>query len=120
MRTASFGADAGRARQAGAVPGGDGADKVARRQGGEDRQRHFGADALHGGQQAEPVALGGVGKAVEQDGVLAHMVSISSARSPAWRGRAAERAGARPAPDSRRRATSMMQLPSVPARRPCR
>jgi hypothetical protein len=43
---------------------GDSADRIARR---------AGADALHRRQQAEPVALGGIDKAVEMDVVLADM-----------------------------------------------
>ena len=53
-----LGADAGCARHHRLVLHGDGGRQIARRQQPKDRQRHFGANPLHGLQQAKPVALG--------------------------------------------------------------
>lgn len=52
---------------------GDGGEDLFRREGAEDGHRHFHADALHGGEGAEPDALGGAGEPVEVDMILAHM-----------------------------------------------
>ena len=68
-------------------------DQIARRQRRQHGQRDPPADALHRGQQAEPVALGRVGKAVEQDRVLAHMRLHQQPRDVRRRGQRGERAG---------------------------
>ena len=52
-----------------------------------------GADALHGRQQAEPVALGGVDEAVEVDVVLADMRLDQQPRRRARRRQAAPACG---------------------------
>ncbi len=73
MRCASFGPTPGARVSDRLVLRRDRLRQLVRRQHAEDRQRHPRADALHGRQQAEPVALGRVGEAVEVDRVLAHM-----------------------------------------------
>ena len=55
------------------VLGGDGDHEIAGAERREDRQRHPRAHALHRLQQAKPVALGLVDKAVEVDVILAHV-----------------------------------------------
>ena len=59
----------------------------------QDRQRQPRADPLHRRQQAEPVALGGVDKAVEVDVVLADMRLDQQPRRAAGRRQPADRPG---------------------------
>ena len=80
MRAASFGPTPVGARQRWPCPGRDRLGEIVGRQHAQDRQRQLGADALHGRQQAEPVALGSIGEAVEMDMILAHMGLDQEAR----------------------------------------
>src|SRR5579859_412839 len=67
--------------------------EAIRRQRREDRQSEPRPHPLHRQEAAEPVALGGVEKAVEMDVVLAHMRLDEEPRRGADRRQAAERAG---------------------------
>ena len=73
MRAGKPRPDAVGARQRRPVLRRDRQGQLLRRERRQHRQREPGADALHGRQQPEPVALGGVDEAVKVDVVLAHM-----------------------------------------------
>ena len=55
-------------------------------------KRHFHAHALHGHQQPEPFALGGIGKPEEVDVVLTHMGLNDELHRPTFRRQGGKRA----------------------------
>src|SRR5690606_20598193 len=72
------------------VLGGDRLGELQRRQHRQDRQGAARADALHRGQQAEPVPLGGFQEAIEVDVLLADVGFDQQARRAARRRQHAE------------------------------
>ena len=73
MRCGELRPDAGAAGDGGLVAGGDGGGEAAGIEHGEDAERHLGAHALDGLEQAEPLALRVRPEAEQADHVLAHM-----------------------------------------------
>ena len=95
MRVGKARADAARAGERGLVLGGDGAGELVGREHREDAERDPRADPLHGLQQAEPDALGGLAKAVERDALGAHLgvdVEVDRLAGRRQRGERARRA----------------------------
>ena len=77
--------------------------KALGREHAQDRERELRADALHGRQQAKPLALGLVGETIEVDVILANMGLDEKPRRLAPPRRLAERARRGKDADSRRR-----------------
>ena len=73
MRSATFGPTPGRARDHRLVAHGDRGREIRGLERAEHRERDLGADALHGLQQAEPLALDIAEEPEQLDLVLAHV-----------------------------------------------